>query len=155
MNLHIFEKESLVFEVGKGLFQVKRARTLPFFLFFLLSHLSKSRLSLVAARLHGFLLDAFGFFTTIGTERHTSGAKTLSFFLHGFGLLRKIDKKKMIWRSLIIGIMSAEFALLIHFFVNNLVQSYIVGVPFWLLMGLLPAIGNIAEREKEVSDDQA
>ncbi len=79
----------------------------------------------------------------------------VTFFLHGFGLLRKIDKKKMIWRSLIIGIMSAEFALLIHFFVNNLVQSYIVGVPFWLLMGLLPAIGNIAEREKEVSDDQA
>jgi uncharacterized membrane protein YGL010W len=51
--------------------------------------------------------------------------------------------------------MSAEFALLTHFFVNNLVQSYIVGVPFWLLIGLLPAIGNIAKREKEVDDDSA
>lgn len=76
----------------------------------------------------------------------------LFFFRHGFRLLRKIDKKMMLWRSLIIGIMSAEFALLVHFVVNNLVQSYIVGVPFWLLIGLLPAIGNIAEREKEVAD---
>lgn len=77
------------------------------------------------------------------------------FFWHGFRLLREIDKDKMLWRSLIIGIMSAEFALLTHFFVNNLVQSYIVGVPFWLLIGLLPAIGNIAKREKEVDDDSA
>jgi putative inorganic carbon (hco3(-)) transporter len=74
----------------------------------------------------------------------------ISFFLYGFKLLQKFSTSENIaplWRSLVIGIMSAELALLIHFLVNNLVQSYIVGVPFWLLMGLLPAIGNIAEKE--------
>jgi O-antigen ligase len=74
----------------------------------------------------------------------------ISFFLYGFKLLQKfstLENSVPLWRSLVIGIMSAELALLIHFLVNNLVQSYIVGVPFWILMGLLPAIGNIAEKE--------
>ncbi|MGB9598101.1 MAG: hypothetical protein ACPL7B_17575, partial [Candidatus Poribacteria bacterium] len=60
----------------------------------------------------------------------------------------------MLWRSLAIGIMSAELALLIHFLVNNLIQTYIVGIPFWILMGLLPAIGNIAEKESEALKDK-
>ena len=74
----------------------------------------------------------------------------ISFFLYGFRLIQKfstLENSVPLWRSLVIGIMSAELALLIHFLVNNLVQSYIVGVPFWILMGLLPAIGNIAEKE--------
>jgi len=85
----------------------------------------------------------------------------ISFFLYGFTLLQKLppisgntpETSVLLWRSLVIGIMSAEFALLMHFLVNNLVQSYIVGVPFWLLMGLLPAIGNIAENETKKGDN--
>jgi len=79
----------------------------------------------------------------------------ISFFLYGFKLLQRLSTSENsvpLWRSLVIGIMSAEFALLIHFLVNNLVQSYIVGVPFWLLMGLLPAIGNIAEKENQTGN---
>jgi putative inorganic carbon (HCO3(-)) transporter len=85
----------------------------------------------------------------------------ISFFLYGFRLLNKLNSEKsendsktgrMLWRSLSIGVMSAELALLIHFLVNNLVQSYIVGVPFWVLMGILPAIGNIAEKELSKSN---
>ncbi len=73
----------------------------------------------------------------------------ISFFSYGLRLLNKLGLKKenMLWRSLVIGILSAELALLIHFLVNNLIQTYIVGIPFWILMGLLPAIGNISERE--------
>ena len=85
----------------------------------------------------------------------------ISFFLYGFKLLQRLspisgntsETNVLLWRSLAIGIMSAEFALLTHFLVNNLVQSYIVGVPFWLLMGLLPAIGNIAENENQKGDN--
>jgi O-antigen ligase len=85
----------------------------------------------------------------------------ISFFLYGFKLLQRLspisgntsETRVLLWRSLVIGIMSAEFALLTHFLVNNLVQSYIVGVPFWLLMGLLPAIGNIAENENQKGDN--
>jgi O-antigen ligase len=53
------------------------------------------------------------------------------------------------YRSLVIGIMAAELSLLLHFFVNNLLQADIIGVPFWLLIGLLPAIGNMVEKESQ------
>jgi len=33
-----------------------------------------------------------------------------------------------------------------------MIQADIVGVPFWLLIGLLPAIGNIVEGE--ISDER-
>jgi len=61
------------------------------------------------------------------------------------------------YRSLVIGIMAAELSLLVHFLVNNLIQSDIVGVPFWLLMGLLPAIGNMVEscQQSAVSHQEA
>ena len=60
----------------------------------------------------------------------------ISFFLYGFHLLKRLDLAQethsSFYRSLVIGIMAAEASLLIHFFVNNLIQSDIVGVPFWL-----------------------
>ena len=59
-----------------------------------------------------------------------------------------LSPRRSFYRSIVIGIMAAELSLLIHFLVNNLIQSDIVGVPFWLLIGLLPAIGNIAERDQ-------
>jgi O-antigen ligase len=77
----------------------------------------------------------------------------VSFFLYGFRLLKKLNTAAdsspniFLWRSLGIGIMAAEMSLLVHFLVNNMIQADIVGVPFWLLIGLLPAIGNIVEGE--------
>jgi putative inorganic carbon (HCO3(-)) transporter len=75
----------------------------------------------------------------------------ISFFLYGFRLLGKLKESDFLWRSLVIGVMAAELSLLVHFLVNNLLQADIIGVPFWLLMGLLPAIGNIVEKENQPS----
>lgn len=74
----------------------------------------------------------------------------ISFFLYGFRLLRKLRSVPSLsfWYSLVIGIMAAEMSLLVHFIVNNLMQADIIGVPFWLLIGLLPAVGNIVEKEE-------
>ena len=79
----------------------------------------------------------------------------ISFFLYGFCLLKKLaghgtppsSIQYSFWRSLVVGVMAAEMSLLIHFLVNNMIQADIVGVPFWLLIGILPAIGNIVEGE--------
>lgn len=87
----------------------------------------------------------------------------VSFFLYGFRLLKKLEQSKEMsedqnnfprrsfYRSLIIGVMAAEVSLLVHFLVNNLLQADIVGVPFWLLMGILPAMGNIMEKESQTA----
>ena len=76
----------------------------------------------------------------------------IAFFLYGFRLLRKLKEGDFLWRSLVIGVMAAEMSLLVHFLVNNLLQADIVGVPFWLLIGLLPAIGNIVEKENQITN---
>ncbi|MBM3212031.1 hypothetical protein FJZ33_07420, partial [Candidatus Poribacteria bacterium] len=67
----------------------------------------------------------------------------VSFFVYGFRLLRKLKSEDWFYRSIIIGVMSALLSLLLHFVVNNMIQADIVGIPFWLLIGILPAIGNI------------
>lgn len=71
----------------------------------------------------------------------------ISFFLYGFRLLKRLKNDNSFYRSIIIGVMSAELSLLLHFMVNNMIQADIVGVPFWILIGALPAIGNIMEKE--------
>jgi len=43
--------------------------------------------------------------------------------------------------------MAAELSLLVHFLVNNLLNGDAIGIPFWVLYGLLPAVVGIAERE--------
>lgn len=73
----------------------------------------------------------------------------ISFFLYGFRLLKRLKNEASFYRSIIIGVMAAELSLLIHFMVNNMIQADIVGIPFWLLIGALPAIGNIAEKESK------
>lgn len=101
----------------------------------------------------------------------------VSFFRYGFGLLRKLKSAEeqsaeehqgtgsdpnapaiprstistpySFYRSIVIGVMAAEFSLLVHFLVNNLIQTHIVGIPFWLLIGILPTIGNILEKESK------
>lgn len=53
------------------------------------------------------------------------------------------------YRSIIIGLMTAEISLMVHFIVNNLLNGDAIGVPFWGIYGLLPAVVQIAERQKE------
>jgi O-antigen ligase len=86
-----------------------------------------------------------------------------SFYIYGFRLLKKLDANRVdsfklvnegdrsFWRAIVIGVMAAELSLVLHFIVNNLIQADIIGVPFWLLIGILPAIGNIIERESQGS----
>jgi putative inorganic carbon (HCO3(-)) transporter len=92
----------------------------------------------------------------------------ISFFRHGFHLLSRLSKpgdrdsgeessaegsiqNVSFYRSLIIGTMAAELSLLVHFLVNSMIQADIIGVPFWLMMGLLPALGNIMAGESQPS----
>ena len=69
----------------------------------------------------------------------------IAFFRYGFGALRNMEDG--FYRSIIIGLLSAEFSLLVHFVVNNLLNGDAIAVPFWLIYGLLPAVVNIAKRQ--------
>ena len=85
----------------------------------------------------------------------------MAFFLHGFRLISRCSTEGLnaqhpasnlpLYRSLAIGIMAAELSLLVHFLVNSMMQSDVVGVPFWLLIGLLPALGNLVEKERQLA----
>lgn len=80
----------------------------------------------------------------------------VAFYRYGLNLLNKLKgegyKDASFWRSIVIGIMAAETSLLVHFIVNNLIQADIVGIPFWLLIGLLPTVGRLAESEKSLNN---
>ncbi len=83
----------------------------------------------------------------------------ISFFVYGFRLLKKLRTRNndidnsSFWQSIVIGVMAGELSLLIHFIVNNLIQADIVGIPFWTLIGILPAVGNIIESESSNNGD--
>ncbi|MFQ6041934.1 MAG: O-antigen ligase family protein [Candidatus Poribacteria bacterium] len=69
----------------------------------------------------------------------------IAFFRYGFRLLKRIDIP--FWQSIIIGLMAAELSFLVNFITNNLLQADRIGIPFWLIYGLLPAIENIVNAE--------
>ncbi len=71
----------------------------------------------------------------------------LSFLLYGFKALKRIDSG--FYRSIIIGLMASEISLMTHFIVNNLLNGDAIGVPFWGIYGLLPAVVNLAENRLE------
>lgn len=71
----------------------------------------------------------------------------LAFIRYGFRALSRITDNY--FRSIIIGLMAAEISLMVHFIVNNLLNGDAIGVPFWGIYGLLPAVVKIAERNKE------
>ncbi|MDE0300289.1 MAG: O-antigen ligase family protein [Candidatus Poribacteria bacterium] len=71
----------------------------------------------------------------------------IAFFRYGFRALKHIDDG--FYRSLIIGLLSAELSLLVHFAVNNLLNGDAIAIPFWLIYGLLPAVAIMAKRERE------
>ena len=71
----------------------------------------------------------------------------LAFLRYGFRSLTTITDG--FFRSIVIGLMAAEISLLVHFIVNNLLNGDAIGVPFWGIYGLLPAVVKIAERSEE------
>ena len=74
----------------------------------------------------------------------------LAFLRYGFQALKTIDDG--FYRSIVIGLMAAEISLMVHFTVNNLLNGDAVGVPFWGIYGLLPAVVQTAAREKTLSE---
>ena len=70
-------------------------------------------------------------------------------FLHyGFRALRTLEDG--FYRAIVIGLMAAELSLMVHFTVNNLLNGDAIGVPFWGIYGLLPAVVQMADREKRL-----
>ena len=72
----------------------------------------------------------------------------VAFFRFGLRALTHIQDRY--FKSIIIGLMTAELSLLVHFTVNNLLNGDRIGVPFWIIYGLLPAVVNIAKKEKQL-----
>ncbi len=75
-----------------------------------------------------------------------------AFLVYGFRALKRVEDG--FYRSIIIGLMAAEISLMVHFVVNNLLNGDAIGVPFWGIYGLLPAVVQIAEREKEITPQE-
>ena len=75
-----------------------------------------------------------------------------AFLRYGFRALRTIDDG--FYRSIVIGLMAAEISLMVHFTVNNLLNGDAIGVPFWGIYGLLPAVVQMATREKTSSETE-
>ena len=75
----------------------------------------------------------------------------LAFLRYGFRALRTLDDG--FYRAVVIGLMAAELSLMVHFTVNNLLNGDAIGVPFWGIYGLLPAVVQMADREKRLHSD--
>ncbi len=76
----------------------------------------------------------------------------LAFLRYGFRALKTLDDG--FYRAVIIGLMAAEISLMVHFTVNNLLNGDAIGVPFWGIYGLLPAVVQMAAREKASSETE-
>ena len=70
----------------------------------------------------------------------------VAFLRYGFRALRTLEDG--FYRAIVIGLMAAELSLMVHFTVNNLLNGDAIGVPFWGIYGLLPAVVQMADREK-------
>ena len=75
-----------------------------------------------------------------------------AFLRYGFRALRTIEDG--FYRSIVIGLMAAEISLMVHFSVNNLLNGDAIGVPFWGIYGLLPAVVQMAVREKTIPETE-
>ena len=76
----------------------------------------------------------------------------IAFLRYGFRALKTIDDG--FYRSVVIGLMAAEISLMVHFTVNNLLNGDAIGIPFWGIYGLLPAVVQMAAREKTSSETE-
>lgn len=70
----------------------------------------------------------------------------LAFLRYGFRALKTLEGG--FYRAIVVGLMAAEISLMVHFTVNNLLNGDAIGVPFWGIYGLLPAVVQMANREK-------
>ena len=76
----------------------------------------------------------------------------IAFLRYGFRALKTIGDG--FYRSVIIGLMAAEISLMVHFTVNNLLNGDAIGIPFWGIYGLLPAVVQMATRENTSSETE-
>ena len=74
----------------------------------------------------------------------------LAFLRYGFRALKTLEDG--FYRAIVIGLMAAEISLMVHFTVNNLLNGDAIGIPFWGIYGLLPAVVQMANREKTSSE---
>ena len=72
----------------------------------------------------------------------------VAFLRYGFRSLRTLEDG--FYRAIVIGLMAAELSLMVHFTVNNLLNGDAIGVPFWGIYGLLPAVVQMATHEKKL-----
>ncbi|MDE0469148.1 MAG: O-antigen ligase family protein [Candidatus Poribacteria bacterium] len=75
-----------------------------------------------------------------------------AFLRYGFRALKTLSDG--FYRAIVIGLMAAEISLMVHFTVNNLLNGDAIGVPFWGIYGLLPAVVQMAAREKNTSETE-
>ena len=76
----------------------------------------------------------------------------LAFLRYGFRSLQTLEDG--FYRAIVIGLMAAEISLMVHFTVNNLLNGDAIGVPFWGIYGLLPAVVQMANREKNTPETE-
>ncbi len=75
-----------------------------------------------------------------------------AFLRYGFRALKTLGDG--FYRAVVIGLMAAEISLMVHFIVNNLLNGDAIGIPFWGIYGLLPAVVQMANREKTSSETE-
>ena len=75
-----------------------------------------------------------------------------AFLRYGFRALQTLEDG--FYRAMVIGLMAAEISLMVHFTVNNLLNGDAIGIPFWGIYGLLPAVVQMANREKTTSETE-
>ncbi len=75
-----------------------------------------------------------------------------AFLRYGFRALKTLEDG--FYRAIVIGLIAAEISLMVHFTVNNLLNGDAIGIPFWGIYGLLPAVVQMANREKTSSETQ-
>ncbi len=74
----------------------------------------------------------------------------LAFLRYGFRALKRMNSQAdSFYRATVIGLMAAEISLMVHFIVNNLLNGDAIGIPFWGIYGLLPAVVQMHARQKE------
>ncbi len=79
----------------------------------------------------------------------------LAFLRYGFRALKAIEGSSGgasgFYRAIVIGLIAAEFSLMGHFTVNNLLNGDAIGVPFWGIYGLLPAVVQMHAQQRRLS----
>lgn len=72
----------------------------------------------------------------------------IGFFRYAFRLRRRLEDS--FWRSVVLGVTAYQVAFCVHFLVGNFLEGDRIAVPFWLGMGILPAIGRAMDCSKFV-----